>query len=228
MAFVTPELVCRRFYSPRSITHVQTRLKELCDSGVLVKRGWAPGLGGGSRPYVYSLAPKTRSQLVKSGYLPNVRYRPGEDRATKQYPAHTLAVNEVLVSAELVPTFDHFVHERTVQRMNIPYKPDAYIQFVGSAKPYGLVLEVDLDTEDRGFWEGKIKRMVEFINSDTYDTVFPHFDGVLVVGKDELRTNRLQMWTAHTLTRLNIEAGSLFHYATLEACRSPEVVTPLL
>lgn len=228
MTYVTPELVCRRFYSKRTMTYVQARLKELVTSNVLVRRGWSPGLGGGSRPYVYSLAPRTRSRLVASGVLPKARYRPSEDKATKQYPAHTLDVNEVLVTAELTPSFASFIHERTIQRFVIPYKPDAYIQFDRPGKPYGMLVEVDRDTEDVSFWQNKIESLVEFVNSDAYDNFFPHFDGVLIVGLGEARTTRLHAWTANTLTRLNIDGEGMFHYLTLAQAKDPEAFAHIL
>lgn len=222
MHYLTADQVIRRYYRPGSASTVKTNLKALAEGGYLTRQGWDPLLNGGSRPYVYSLSGATRSYLVKRGMLPQQRFRKSEVDALKQYPSHTLAVNDILIAAELVTgamTLDHFVHERVIQRMPIRYKPDAYLHF---GAEHGILLEVDLDTEIERVWTDKIKRLVVFVSSTDYEYYFPRFRGVLVAGSDEARTARLKAWTDRTLVGLNFASAiELFTYVTLEQARDP-------
>jgi len=216
MYFLTAGQVVRRYYSAGSKTLVGSYLKALTESGYLTRRGFKPSLQGGSYPYVYSLSPKGRRELVRTGYLPNQRYRPSEEEALRTYPDHTLAINDVLIAGELSGKLTRFVHERTINRIRPPYRPDGYLECGNT----GFLLEVDRDTEAFEFWDRKIARLCAFVGSDNYTKYFELFEGVLVVVPDQSRLDLLTRWTKASLDRLGLPDWlQLFRFLThAEAC----------
>lgn len=228
MYFLTAEQVRARYYG-RSLTLVQSRLKGMVDAGYLVRRGFRPALQGGSYPYVYSPSSKGRKILVDLGDLPRQRFRPAEDAKIRQYPSHTLAVNDVLIACERLcgaVELTRFIHERTIARTSIPYKADSYLEFTNDR---GYLLEVDLGTEVERFWRTKIERLCRFVDSTHYDDYFDLFHGVIVVAPAADRASQLKRWTEDELTKLGLAHwGELFTFTTMDIASDPERLPTIL
>lgn len=225
MYYLTAEQVRQRYYG-NSLSWVQARLKSLVELGYLTRRGFMPKLDGGSYPYIYSLSGKGRKLLVELEYLPRQRYRASEDRNLRQYPTHTLAINDVLIALEKTERLAYFVHERDIARMRIPYKPDGYLHLTDER---GYLLEVDMKTESPKVWQDKMERLARFVNSDAYDAFFPKFRGVVVVSKDDRRLLALQSWTEFAFARMGLPgATSAFIYTTLDVARDTDQLATLL
>lgn len=228
MYYLNPEHVRARFYG-NSISWVQNRLFRLKQLGYLDRKGWDATFGGGSRPYVYWLASKGRAELIETEYLAPSRFRPSEQEELTQYPKHTLAINEVLIALEKLTgavTLAYYVHERTIARMVIPYKPDAYIHLSNDA---GYLLEVDMGTESPLVWQNKMERLARFVNSDRYDEYFPKFRGVIVVARTDKRLLALRSWTELAFTRMGLpRATDAFVYTTLDVASDPNSLAKLI
>jgi hypothetical protein len=99
--YLTAEQVTRLCFSAGSLTYVKALLKALVDRGFALTIG---GRGTGL-PLIYTLRGKGRSLAsTLSGQQPR-RFRPQEARekqANLYFMQHTLAVNDVLISARLL------------------------------------------------------------------------------------------------------------------------------
>jgi hypothetical protein len=99
--YLTAEQVTRLCFSAGSLTYVKAQLKALVDQGFAMAIG---GRGTGL-PLIYALRDKGRSLAsTLSGQQPR-RFRPAEARekqANLYFMQHTLAVNDVLISARLL------------------------------------------------------------------------------------------------------------------------------
>jgi hypothetical protein len=99
--YLTASQVTRLCYSSGSLTYVKALLKSLADAGLVLCLGGR----GTNLPLIYTLSGKGRSLAsTLSGQQPR-RFRPQEARekqANLAFMQHTLAANDVLISARFL------------------------------------------------------------------------------------------------------------------------------
>lgn len=228
--YLSSRQVCRLLYSPGSITYVQAKLKVLSELGLL-QRIWLPRPSPhGSAPSVYTLARKGLNFLGAEGLDVARRYRPSEQNDRSYlFLAHTLAVNDVLIGAELlsrhVPAVQlaRMLHERDLKRApvqvqdndgrSITVVPDGWLDFrVNGSYQACLALELDRGTEEQKAWRRKVRGLLGFA-SGPYQEVFQtrSLTIAVVATSGDHRLLQLIRWTESELALLKEESqGDLF------------------
>ena len=236
--YLSSRQVCRLLYSPGSLTYVQTKLKQLTDSGLL-QRIWLPRLSPhGSAPSVYTLARKGLNYLASVGIdIDRRRYRPSEQREfTYLFLGHTLAVNDVLISAELLcrarPEFRlaQMLHERDLKRRPVRAEdddgraiavvPDGWLDLrVNGAYQVCLALELDRGTEEQKVWRRKVRGLLAYANGPYQDAFQTRSLTIAVVATSgDARLLQLLRWTESELAAMKEEGrGDLFVFTGLRA-----------
>lgn len=229
--YLSSRQVCRLLYSPGSLTYVQTKLKHLADAGLL-QRIWLPRPAAhGSAPSVFTLARKGLNYLASIGVdVERRRYRPSEQREhTYLLLGHTLAVNDVLISAELLsrwqPEYElaRMLHERDLKRAPIHVQdddgrmiavvPDGWLDLrVQGAYQVCLALELDRGTEEQKVWRRKVRGLLAYANGPYPDAFQTKSLTVAVVATSgDKRLLQLMRWTESELTARHEQGqGDLF------------------
>lgn len=179
--YLTADQVRRLRYGPGVITYVRGRLRRLVDAG-LVARLEQPHFGpAGSAPGVFRLTGRGRRFARALGVNP-VRL-PDERPASYLYYAHTLALNDALVAAELLVgsrprlSLERLVHERELKRAPVAVRlasgaevsvvPDAYLR-LHEREPGGpgylldLIWELDMGTTEQRAFRRKVAALVAY------------------------------------------------------------------
>ncbi len=240
--FLSSRQVCRLLYSTGSLSYVQTKLKHLTDSGLL-QRIWLPRPEAhGSAPSVFTLARKGLNYLERAGVdVDRRRYRPSEQRAhTYLFLDHTLAVNDVLISAELLSRTQpriqtaRMLHERDLKRRpvyvqdddgrSICVVPDGWIDLrVRGEYQVCLALELDRGTEEQKVWRRKVRGLTAFANGP-YQEIFQtkSLTVAVVATTGDRRLLQLLRWTESELTALRAQAqGDLFVFTAVPPSPAP-------
>ncbi len=229
--YLSSRQVCRLLYSPGSLTYVQTKLKHLTDAGLL-QRIWLPRpTAHGSAPSVYTLARKGLNYLEGTGTdVDRRRYRPSEQREhTYLFLGHTLAVNDVLRSAELLSRSQpdcelaRMLHERDLKRRPIHVQdeygrmiavvPDGWLDLrVKGAFQVCLALELDRGTEEQKVWRRKVRGLLAYANGPYQDAFETKSLTIAVVATSgDKRLLQLIRWTESELTARHEQGqGDLF------------------
>lgn len=236
--YVSSRQLCRLLYSDGSLTYVQTKLKRLAAAGML-QRIWLPRpTAHGSAPSVYTLARKGLNYLASVGVdVDHRRYRPSEVRDHSYlFLSHTLAVNDVLITAELLgraqPAFEvaSLLHERDLKRRPVQVQdadgraivvvPDGWLDIrVRGAYQVCLALELDRGTEEQKVWRRKVRGLVGYANGPYQEAFGTKSLTVMVVATaGDRRLLQLIRWTEHELAAMNEKAqGDLFVFTTARA-----------
>ncbi|MCC6236793.1 MAG: replication-relaxation family protein [Dehalococcoidia bacterium] len=240
--YLAARQVCALRYSAGSLTRVQAILKRLTDSGYL-QRIWLPRrTPRGSAPSVYTLARKGLNYLRAQGIDVPARYHPSEQRErTYLFLAHTLAVNDVLIAAELFcrrePRYalaasvpEHLL-KRSPARVEdeagrpITVIPDGWIDLrVDGAYQICLVLELDRGTEEQKAWRRKVRGLLAYANGPYQEAFQTRSLTIAVVTTDgPRRLLDLLRWTERELTAVREqERGDLFIFTEIV----PEAIFP--
>lgn len=236
--YLSSRQVCRLLYSAGSLTYVQTKLKQLTDAGLL-QRIWLPRPSPhGSAPSVYTLARKGLNYLASVGLdIDRRRYRPSEQREFSYlFLAHTLAVNDVLIGAELLcrarPEFKiaRMLHERDLKRQpvrvedtegrSISVVPDGWLDLrVEGAYQVCLALELDRGTEEQKVWRRKVRGLLAYANGPYQEAFQTKSLTIAVVATSgDARLLQLLRWTESELEALKEKGqGDLFVFTGLRA-----------
>ena len=100
--YLTADQVTRLLYAPGSLTYVKDKLKSLVDTNYALSLGGR----GVNLPLIYTLSGKGRTYAAFLGQPTGKRYRPSEEREKAdnvQFIRHSLAINDVLIGARLLP-----------------------------------------------------------------------------------------------------------------------------
>src|SRR6266545_1582739 len=123
---ITARQLTTLLYAPSSHTWVQTKLKRLTDAGYLQRLFLPRPSQAGSAPSVYTLSRRGMRYLADHGVDVPRRARPYKARSyTYLHLSHLLAVNDVLIAAELLArrhpqvVLARLLHERDLQRMPV-------------------------------------------------------------------------------------------------------------
>lgn len=184
--FLSSRQICRLHYSAGSLTYVQSKMKALTDAGYC-QRLWLPRPEPrGSAPSVFRLARRGLKHLETLGLEPR-RFRPSEHRDHSYlFLAHTLAVNDVLIAAELLCrqhpalAMAALLHERDLKRTPVYVEhdngtrvaviPDGWLDLrVDAAYQVCLALELDMGTEAQKAWRRKVRGLVAYANGPYQD-----------------------------------------------------------
>lgn len=240
--YLASRQVCLLRYSPGSLTHVQTKLKRLTDER-FCQRIWLPRpTPHGSAPSIYTLARKGLNYLREQGVDVPARYHPSEQREHAYlFLRHTLAVNDVLISAELFcrrePRFAlaATLHERDLKRTpvrvedetgaSITVVPDGWLDLrIDGAFQVCLVLELDRGTEEQKAWRRKVRGLVAYANGP-YQEAFQtkSLTIAVVTTSGPRRLLDLLRWTERELIDLKEQQqGDLFLFTDVV----PEAIVP--
>jgi Replication-relaxation len=234
--YLSSRQVCRLLYSAGSLTYVQTKLKHLTDAGLL-QRIWLPRPAAhGSAPSVYTVARKGLNYLACAGIdVDRRRYRPSEQREhTYLFLGHTLAVNDVLISAELLsrsqPEYQlaRMLHERDLKRRPVHLQdddgrmisvvPDGWLDLrVKAAYQVCLALELDRGTEEQKVWRRKVRGLLAYANGPYQDAFQTKSLTIAVVATSgDKRLLQLIRWTESELTARHEQGqGDLFVFTAI-------------
>ncbi|MGE4053436.1 MAG: replication-relaxation family protein [Vicinamibacterales bacterium] len=228
--FLTSQQLCRLHYSSGSLTYVQSRMKALTDKG-FCQRLWLPRPGPrGSSPSVFTLGRTGLRHLERLGVDVRVRFRPSEHREHSYlFLAHTLAVNDFLIAAELVArnhqglAVASMLHERDLKRAPVLVEapdgkrmsvvPDGWLDLrIDGTFQICLALELDMGTEEQRAWRRKVRGLVAYANGP-YQEAFGTRSLTIAVATTagEKRLLDLVRWTERELAALREEhQGDLF------------------
>lgn len=240
--YLSNQQVCRLLYSKGSLTYVQAKMKRLTDVG-LCQRLWLPRPAQhGSAPSVYTLGRKGLNRLKSLGVDVNWRYRPSEQREHSYlFLAHTLAVNDVLIAAELLCreqprfAFGGMRHERDLKRQPVYVEcgggrhtavvPDAWLDLrVDGSYQVCLVLELDRGTEEQKAWRRKVQGILAYANGP-YQEFFEtrSLTVAVITTSGDKRLLDLIRWTEGEMAAMHEERqGDLFVFTSLR----PESAEP--
>ncbi len=228
-------------YSPRSITYVQTHLKELADARQIVRLFLPRPSQHGSAPSVYCLARRGLNHLKAQGFEVTSRYRPSEHQESYLHLSHTLCLNDLLLSIERVvrrfPQIElaRLIHERELKRRpariwdeeKAGVRPDAWVDLrLRGAYQMPLVVELDRSTEEQRQWRQKVRVLVGWAQGAYQQAFQTDSITILVVTTGgERRLSYLLHWTEQELLGLGREGAELFRFTTFTPQRpAPEEV----
>ena len=217
-------------YSPRSITHVQTQLKELADLGYALRLFLPRPSQHGSAPSVYCLARRGLNHLRAEGLDVTARYRPSERQETHLHLSHTLCLNDWLISIELAChrvsqiELAGLAHERQLKRRLASGRevgdgsvvPDAWLDLrLRGTYQMPLVVELDRSTEEQRKWRRKVRLLVGWAHGAYRQAFGTDSITILVVTTGgERRLSTLLRWTEQELASLGREEAELFRLTT--------------
>lgn len=239
--FLTIDQITRLLYSKGARTTASTRLKRLADAGYLTRTVIPTRQGNG--PAVYALARKGQQFMAELGYPVPKRARGSEERAYSYlFFAHTLAVNDVLISAELLAgahkasiTIEQMVHERDLRRRpvyvddgkggKLAVISDGYLSLIlGGQYRMCFAFEIDRGTEDQKAWRRKVRSLVRYVQGP-YQQAFgtDNLTVCVVAMPGHERLQQLYTWTVAELDELGKkDEGDLFRFAAPVPDLTPE------
>lgn len=225
--YLTAKQATRLLYAEASLTRVQTLCKELADDG-FVERLFLPRPSPhGRAPTVYALGRLGRAHLAALGIDVPVRLRPAEERAHSYlFLDHTLAVNDVLIAAELlarrVPqiAIAKMLHERTLRQTPVTVTtaggrpttviPDGWLDlrvaFPDGIDRYCIAFEIDRGTTEQRAFRRKIRNLVAYADGPYEDAFGTDLLTIAIVATPgEGRADELLGWIAAELASLHRE-----------------------
>ncbi len=244
--YLTACQTTRLRYAAGSLTRAQALLKELADDGFCQRLFLPRPSAHGRLPAVYTLGRLGRRHLGALGIDVPARLRPSAEREHAYlFLAHTLAVNDCLIAAELLSrrapqiTIDRMLHERTLRRMPIPVAdpdggrasviPDGWLDLrvavSGGIDRSCIALEVDRGTTEQRAFRRKVARWIAAADGP-YQAAFGTdlLTVAVVATPGEGRADQLLDWIAAELATVHRqERAELFLVTAVDAA----VVDPL-
>src|SRR5579871_3330967 len=190
--YLTNEQIVRLKYSKGSLSHVRNLTHRLTEAGFL-QRVLLPDARMGKPKSIYTLGGRGIAYLRQLGLEVVVKYRPSEEREKENnhhFLAHTLAVNDFLIAANLLPkraphiTLYDLRHERVLRHENPPRVtikvgdkrertqsvaviPDGWLDFrisdPGNTPDQAcILLELDRGTESIKPWKYKVQTLLAY------------------------------------------------------------------
>jgi hypothetical protein len=247
-SYLTAEQLAKACFSPGSLTYVKALLKELVESKLV----FALGGRGTSLPLIYTLTSTGQYRASTHQHTPRrrIRVRPADiqDKAHNPYfMAHTLAVNDALISARLLSqthpgiALTRMYREPELKRkiyVEIPEKiclePDASVQFTITEtwhkKPqiwedfFHIEVYRNLPPVEWRFKQ-KIAGYVTYAVSGQHEELFATpVLSVAVIAASEPMAATLKRWTEDVLANTNQQGeGDWFFFCSLDtATATPE------
>jgi hypothetical protein len=218
--YLTAEQVTRLLYSRGSAKYVSAKLKTLTEQKYLhrLERETI------NYPYVYCLGSRGIRSLQSVGCdIP--LFHPSEHTAHKpMFLRHTLAVNEFLIAAALLPhtkpdiTVNDIKHDLTLKHTQTTVVPDGWMDFrINQKTQLCIWLEMDMGTMDQKPFRKKISALIEY-SRQSYEHVFgtPSLTIVFATPAGERRLNNILNWTQKELTESQSEHNAdLFRFLSI-------------
>lgn len=185
-------------------------------------------------PYYYTLDRAGVKYLAGLGCDVSAAWRAGRQLHQALFVAHTLELNDVLISALQVGRVSDyqlasFTHERVLKRT--PYKtghvtliPDAYLEFRHGGRRLPVLLEHDRGTEEQHYFRRRIRGYVAFLRGRAYERLFGTTT-MSVVFTTFVSAQRVEQLRAWTRAELKGEPSLLpvFCFAHLKPPLDPQV-----
>ena len=205
--FLTSEQVTRMLYSDGSARYVSAKLKSLTETKFLhrLERETI------NFPYVYCLGIRGIRYLHSLGYDIPAFHPSKHTRHRPQFLTHTLAVNDFLIAASLLPSSTPSIavvdirHDLTLKRTAQPVIPDGWIDFrIREHTQVCIWLEMDMGTMDQKPFRRKIASIVAF-SKEGYRQVFgtPSLTVAIATPEGERRQRSVLMWIEQDLTDMH-------------------------
>jgi len=197
-----------------STTRANARLLALTQGQFLHRFFW--GSVGGARKALYSLSPRG----AEAAGVPYRRPRRGQGQilAIDSLTAHQLTINEIYCALKYPPASAaaaQFVRWASFQEpiAGTVLIPDGYAEVQSSGKILSLFFEIDMGSEGRKVWEGKVRAYLSFAASGRHAEQFhqPQFR-VSVVTPSDARLRAVRGATAAITDKI-------FRFTTLERIR---------
>ncbi|WP_448620072.1 replication-relaxation family protein [Geodermatophilus sp. URMC 65] len=205
--------------------YAQRRLLCLSREEYLAALDGMPRPAEGSSPRVHALGWRGRKVLAAQGVAVPSYYRPSEVMQASRnflYMRHTLAVIDVLISAERLMDevwdvqLTQLVLERELRRLSlrvavpgvsgyaparqVTVVPDGVFSLWTAGTTQHFVLEVDQATERERVWRDKVAALVSWVASPSARTLLPDpYVTVMVVTPTPGRRKQLRLWTMQEL-----------------------------
>ena len=216
--YLTIDQVTRFHYRSGSATYVSTKLKTLAEQKYLFR----PKRLSATTPYVYCLGSRGVRFLRRQGV--DVLFHPSEHE-TLSYPflQHTLAVNEFLLAASLLPraypsiTLFAIKHDLTLKCSLKRVIPDGWMDFRRGSLQQCIWLELDRGTMEQKRFKKKIADLLAFAMHG-YEEAFatPSLTIAFATTAGETRLTNMVTWTQQELAeQRKQEEADLFRFATI-------------
>ncbi len=202
--YLTGEQVTRLCYSRGSARYVSAKLKSLTDEKFLCRLERETI----NFPYVYCLGICGTRYLKALGY-DIAAFHPSEHTHHKpQFLNHTLAVNDFLIAASLLPSSTPAIavvdirHDLTLKRTSQPVIPDGWIDFrIREHTQVCIWLEMDMGTMDQKPFRKKVAALIEYAQS-AYAKVFgtPSLTIAFATPKGHRRVQTIYTWIEQELS----------------------------
>jgi len=234
---LTASQATRLLFDSRSLTRVQTRLKELADAGCLMRL--SPGRSGprGSLPLVYCLDRGGRQHLQRLGVSVPGRLRQSEEETrSTTLLLHSLRVIDLQIALEQlarrVPTvrISRMLGERALKATPVPVTlPDGTVTQVindcwadlrlttaAGIEQQCIAFEMDNGSEYQKAWRAKVTSLLAYERGPYQESFGVPFLTVAVVTPDASRRDTLRKWTAAANPASGAgEQADIFRFAAL-------------
>lgn len=238
-------------YSKTSLERMQRLTKQLVDNEYLLAS--AVPTQQARSPRYFTLARKSLNYLHEAGFDVREYFRPSKEQERGfLFLNHTLALNDVLISAAKLGDFDpdyslhSFIHERVLKQS--PYKvaitsssakeetitliPDAFLDFRqkkqnGKEERIPVIYEQDMGTIEQKNFRKKIRAYIHLIKSGAYTDLFQIKAAPTIAfgtTKGDKRREQMRDWTRKEAATTN-EPGwltDLFFFTALPESIDPE------
>ena len=221
---LTAMQVTKLLYARSSLTRVQTKLKRLTDAGYLTRDRIPTRPTEGSAPLYYAVSRTGLAHLASLGVAvppPTRVYQVHE--YSYLFLAHLLAVNEVLIAAELLcrehPQLKlaRVLHDQELKRRPVYVTehgarraviPDGFLDFEVHTEPgyrAPICLELDRGTERQKDVRAKIRALIAF-GRGPYQEAFGRrsLTVCLIASPGTDRLGKLRAWTRAELSELRV------------------------
>jgi hypothetical protein len=206
-----------------STTRVNTRLLALTRAGLL-KRFFLGTQAGGAKA-IYSLTSKGAEYVGVP--LRGVQRRNGAALIGDLFVEHQLAVNGVYCAlksqsaAESAVTLECWLSFSEPLTAGIRLIPDAYLELKTAAGISAAFLEMDLGSESRTVWKGKVDNYLRYALSGAFKQEFRHDRfRVLVIAHSERRLRSIREVIAEATDKI-------FWFASLESIHRDGFFAPV-
>jgi hypothetical protein len=230
--YATAEQVTRLVYGRGSLTYVMDKLSKLTEAGYVVRAGRTYGIKS-----VYVLSTKGSRYVSEQGGDVKLSLQPSElAQKHLQFLLHTMAVNDYLISLELLcRSYPQFRIATTLHDLELKHQPvkvtladgtktsvipDSWIELhIANRWRECFTVEIDRGFIEQKRWRKKVRALVAFAKGP-YQEAFKTTSLRITVNATpgDKRRDELLRWTEAELKSLNEEAlASAFCFAGIAA-----------
>ncbi len=190
-------------------------------------------------PYIYCLGIRGVRYLTSLGVDIPLFHPSEHTRHKPQFMNHTLAVNDFLIAASLLPCYSSEVevheirHDLTLKRTSQPVIPDGWIDFrIREHTQVCIWLEMDMGTMDQKPFRKKVAALIEYAQS-AYAKVFgtPSLTIAFATPKGYHRMQSMHTWIQQELTtQLAAQSADVFrllYISEKQVCPEQMFLSPI-